>query len=346
MRNIAYIYVMKNVEPEYLDLVNQIDKILSASSDFKGAAEKIYQELKKSWGVKNFTVALLNPREKTISFQVFVDNGKIKKLGPKAQADGLIRYVTNQRKTVRINKDLSAFCKKSKIVLGPDLKAAKSWLGVPMICQSKVLGAIAIHEKSEAAYSELEGIILANIAWKLALMLDHARLSEELKSSSLMDPTTKIANRQYFNLVLEREMKKAVGYTRPLSLALVEIDDYANIKKNLGLDNADKLLAYIANFIKSNVRDTDFVAQFDDYYFVLLFPETDNPGAMIVAKRLRSRVEDDKIAIKDLRKMNITFSIGVATYPYHAENIEGLLKVAAKATKKAKELGSNRVETI
>ncbi len=342
----VYSYDMKDVKNEYLGLVNRVDTTLRTATDLQKATEKVYQELGKLLAVKNFAVALLDRREKTISFQIIVENRKVKKVDPRKFADGLIEHVVISKKPLRINKDLSSFCRKSKFVLSPGLKSAKSWLGVPMIFQSKVLGAVAIYENNESAYSEFDEILLSDIALKLTLIFENARLSEAVKSSSLIDPTTAAANRQYFDLVLEREMKKAIGYTRPLSLVLVEIDDYPNIKKNIGFENADKLLAYVARFIRTNVRDTDFVARFDASYFVMLFPETDNPGAMIVAKRIRSRIEGEKISIKNLRKMSVTVSMGVATYPYHAENVEGLLKTAAKAAKRAKELGKNRVETI
>jgi diguanylate cyclase (GGDEF)-like protein len=126
---------------------------------------------------------------------------------------------------------------------------------------------------------------------------------------------------------------------------MIDLDDFKVFNDNFGHVTGDKMLAHIADMLKENLRDTDFVARYGGEEFVIIFPETSHPLALKVSERLRSAVEIRHLNIKGKGKTKMTISIGVATYPGNAEDKVELVQIADRALYRAKKLGKNRVES-
>ncbi len=123
------------------------------------------------------------------------------------------------------------------------------------------------------------------------------------------DPKTGLYNSTFFANELNHEISIALRYGSPISLILIDIDDFKKINEKYGYLRADKMLIEISDIIKDNLRKTDFAARFGGEEFVLLLPETTQKKAKEVAERLRSQVQKDKL----LLKYKVTISIGVSS---------------------------------
>jgi diguanylate cyclase (GGDEF)-like protein len=146
--------------------------------------------------------------------------------------------------------------------------------------------------------------------------------------------------------MLDREIRKAKWYSRPLSLAMIDLDDFKKFNDRYGHLNGDKMIVHIAHTLKRNIRDSDFVARYGGEEFAILFPELGDIAAAKVLERIRNAVEKKPLAIKGAGQKLMTISIGVATYPYNADDALELVQNADKALYQAKQLGKNRVEFI
>ena len=146
--------------------------------------------------------------------------------------------------------------------------------------------------------------------------------------------------------MLETEVRKARGYSRPLTLAMIDLDNFKSFNDRYGHMAGDKMLLHIANTLKRNTRDTDFVARYGGEEFAIIFPETNNEIALRVSQRVRAAIERDMLLIRGIGRKKLTVSIGLATYPVHAEGVDALIKNADKALYTAKQHGKNRVETM
>jgi diguanylate cyclase (GGDEF)-like protein len=338
---------MNNVgDMKYLRLIRKMDKILNTRYDFHKIATKIYQEMNKDLKVENFYIGFYNDEEKSMRFEMFIENSIEKKSRTSKFSYGLVEYIINSKKLLKIGKDLHKFCKKMRVDSARVSKYAKSWLGVPIMHRNTVKGVIAIQDnKKENAYSQYDEILLSTVASRLARVIENFRLSEEIQELSLIDDLTKIANRRHFDFVVEREMKRAIGYSRPLSIAIIALDDLKKLTDKYGLLVVNKMLVHLSLSIRKDIRDTDFIARYTDDEFVLLLPEANSAGALTVSERIRSAIEKTYVSIKGLGKKRITVSIGVATYPYNAETLTELVQNADKALCQAKELGNSLVES-
>ncbi len=123
-----------------------------------------------------------------------------------------------------------------------------------------------------------------------------------------VDTKTQLYNYRYFNSELKHELAISERYGRPISLILIDIDDFKRINDNEGYLRGDEILQMVATLIKSNVRDTDVAARFGGEEFIVLMPETKEEDAEKLADRTRGYILGDKF----LFKYHITVSVGVA----------------------------------
>ncbi len=125
---------------------------------------------------------------------------------------------------------------------------------------------------------------------------------------------------------------------------MLDLDHLKKFNDSHGHKSGDMILESIAKLIKAFVRESDFLARYGGEEFVVVLPETGLEKALELAERLRRQIVEYTIRVKDDIEVNITASIGIATFPEHAESYETLLDEADKALYIAKNSGRNRCE--
>ncbi|HZV81542.1 MAG TPA: diguanylate cyclase [Geobacteraceae bacterium] len=175
------------------------------------------------------------------------------------------------------------------------------------------------------------------------------RKLEEARQLATTDSLTRLYNRGFLDERLPLEVKRAIRYDRPLSIIFSDIDHFKTINDSYGHWTGDEVLKSFARRIKENVRDeVDWLARYGGEEFVLILPETDIDGAMIVANRLQRAVASTPIAV-DAVEIGITASFGAASFS-PTGNIDAgtmameLLGRADRCLYAAKEGGRNRCE--
>jgi len=332
---------------KYLNLFVKIDKIISSKYLLNEVIRNIYKEINKTLHVENFYIGFYNREEKTANFEVLIENNILRQISSKNFSRGLTEYVIKSKKPLRINYDFKKFFRKLRIASKPEGGALKSWLGVPIVYKDEVEGVIIIQDKHrENAFSEYDEFLLSSIGTRIAMIIENLQLWAEADELSLTDPLTKIANRRYFDLILEREMKRSVKYSRSLSLAMIVLDNLKKFEQKYGDRVRDKILTKIASYVKRSIRDTDFIARYSDAELILILPETNNDGVKIAAERIRSSLEMTRVTIRGAGKKRITVSIGVATYPYNAETLAELIRCVYETLAQARKKGENTVVSI
>ena len=168
---------------------------------------------------------------------------------------------------------------------------------------------------------------------------------ENLKKLSTMDGLTEIANRRYFDEYSEKEWKRAQRDKNPFSVIMIDLDSFKPYNDTYGHQQGDACLKKVAGVIKGAMkRPADLAARYGGEEFVLILPDTDEDGALKLAKKLRQEVESLKIEHKNnVCEKWVTVSLGVATDVVKKGNsFADLLAKADKALYKAKESGRNR----
>ena len=169
---------------------------------------------------------------------------------------------------------------------------------------------------------------------------DNARL----EALAHTDPLTQVLNRRALTLRLTAELERARRYDSVLSLLLIDIDHFKRINDTHGHLVGDDVLREVARLLTTAVRSVDLVARYGGEEFVIVLPETGLEGALIFAERVREQIAEHEFAGSGGRALQLTASIGVATFPGPGlEMVEELFARADEALYRSKAEGRNRV---
>jgi len=170
---------------------------------------------------------------------------------------------------------------------------------------------------------------------------DKDTLLAELHRQTREDALTGLLNRRALDTELERECTRAGRYTRPLALALLDIDNFKQINDRHSHATGDAVLVAVAQCFRDARRQSDVVARLGGEEMVMLFPETTVEQALLVCEALRGRMNAVDWAALGV-PVRVTASIGIATFRV-GDTGSTLLQRADSAMYVAKRSGKDRV---
>jgi len=171
-----------------------------------------------------------------------------------------------------------------------------------------------------------------------------AREAEYYKELSRLDSLTGIFNHTVIHQLLEAEIARAERYGLNLSLLMVDIDHFKRYNDTYGHPVGDQILRELVALLRRSCRSSDLIGRYGGEEFCIIAPQTDKMEALLLGERLVETVSKAEFLIKGPEELslNITISVGIASYPQDATDKETLLLRADKALYRAKHLGRNR----
>lgn len=163
-------------------------------------------------------------------------------------------------------------------------------------------------------------------------------MNEQLERLSVYDDLTKVYNRHKFEAVVGRELENVRRYSSDLSGIMFDIDDFKQVNESHGYRTGDKLLANLAQYVNSKLRNTDYVFRWRGGKFIILAPHTTIDKAAIVGEKLR-QIVGHKLFGGTIR---INLSLGVAQ-AMTDDSMETFLHHLQAALTGAKNKGKNCV---
>ncbi len=169
-------------------------------------------------------------------------------------------------------------------------------------------------------------------------------VDERLKTLASHDELTGCLNFRSTMELLEKEIARAQRYQKQFSIAMIDIDDFKSMNDALGHQAGNDILVAFANCIKNNLRNIDSVGRYGGDEFLVILPETDPQYVLVVLERIRNSIKQTNITSDNVREVALTFSAGIAGFPRHADDINGLIRVADNALSQAKKDGKDRYQ--
>jgi len=169
-----------------------------------------------------------------------------------------------------------------------------------------------------------------------------AREREYYKDLSNSDGLTQISNYRHFNHVLKLEIDRQRRYGRPLTLLMIDIDDFKKTNDHYGHLIGDMVLIKIAALLKDEVRGFDFVARYGGDEFTVILPEVSEKAALAVGRRIMRSIglyEFQSPEHKDIGAISVT--IGIASFPQDATDGQDLVLKADRAMYAGKSAGKD-----
>jgi diguanylate cyclase (GGDEF)-like protein len=208
------------------------------------------------------------------------------------------------------------------------------------------------------AYTKEDRDLLELLATHAAIAIENARLFATVQQMADTDPLTGLLTRRKFYELAEREFARAEENQSPLSVMVVDIDNFKKINDEFGHRMGDEVLQKITHKLKSSLRGRDILCRYGGEEFVILLPYTEQATACHVAERLRQLTEQidlndvknslNRAANSKLRDeaIRVTTSIGIARYSETCANLDTLIDHADHAMYAAKNDGRNCVRTF
>jgi diguanylate cyclase (GGDEF)-like protein len=216
-----------------------------------------------------------------------------------------------------------------------------SLLVLPLLLHDRALGTLVLGARRRHAFGEAARPTLEVLASHLATSLSNARMIAQLEKMATTDGMTGLLNKRAMLDEADRKVAAAARFGRPLSVLVTDIDFFKKVNDTYGHDIGDVVIRGLGDVLKRHKRNTDVVSRFGGEEFVVLCEQTDAKGAMLLAERIREEL--GKIVFPaPTGEVNVTCSIGVATFPDAGRDWETLFKSADEALYVSKRSGRNK----
>jgi diguanylate cyclase (GGDEF)-like protein len=218
-----------------------------------------------------------------------------------------------------------------------------SFISFPLMIGDRRIAVLNFTDRSTGeAFGEHDLELLQTIAPQIAVALDRTALKDragQFQQLSVTDPLTGLLNRRYLDERLIEEMNRARRHRSPISLMMIDVDNFKSYNDSFGHLAGDAALKTVSDAMKDTLRADDVAARFGGEEFSILLPRTNIEEAAAIAERIRMRIEHTKFPHRP-----ITISLGIAGYSNEFETPKDWITAADMALYEAKHMGRNNVQ--
>ncbi len=230
-----------------------------------------------------------------------------------------------------------------KVPFSKDSVFIRSILCYPLLRRGEKIGVIEVINKNSGTFTQEDQELIEMLVNPLAIAVRTMGMFEDAERLTITDDLTKLYNYRYLKQYMEAEVRRCLRYKKKVSLLFIDIDGFKRINDNFGHLVGSQALAELGQVFRRITRETDTVGRYGGDEFVIILPETPLNGAMVIAERIRKKVEEYEFVSQSL-SIRLTVSLGVANCPKHTLTAEGLIKKADAAMYRAKELSKNSIK--
>jgi diguanylate cyclase (GGDEF)-like protein/PAS domain S-box-containing protein len=215
------------------------------------------------------------------------------------------------------------------------------YMCVPMMAQSEAVGVLNLTIPEGTQMPEAKQRVALAMAEHVGMALSNLRLHEKLLNQSIRDQLTGLFNRSFMEESLDLELRRSIRSQLPLSVIMLELDNFQSINDNYGLEVGDSILRRTGMLLQANVRKGDIACRYGNQTYVVLLPQGSNEIGRQRAESLCSLARNLEVKYQGAPVGHISASVGLAVFPGHGQTVEALMRSAEAALNRAKTSGGD-----
>jgi diguanylate cyclase (GGDEF)-like protein len=319
----------------------EISKLLTLADTLEFSREVLHDTLKLSdgLGVPAFVLALVDEEHSSFSIGVAegLDVAQSRQLEEGFENNGFYHWLKG-----------AGLALVEKVAAEPGLKGVplppgvRSLLSLPLVIQDQAIGWVVVFDTGGFGLAQRDVSNLRILCSQIAIGLEKATLYDRLQRLSVTDGLTGLTVHRHFQSRLDEELKRSERYREPLSLVMSDIDHFKNFNDTWGHLAGDAVLKAVAGVLQKGLGPSEMAVRYGGEEFVLVLPRHTKEMALARAEALRGAVKDLKVET-EAQTLNVTISLGVATFPDDAMTKIGLIDMADAALYQSKRGGRDRV---
>jgi diguanylate cyclase (GGDEF)-like protein len=212
---------------------------------------------------------------------------------------------------------------------------------LPLVAKGQSIGLVELFSNTAITWDEERLELARTMANEAAMALENARLYEEARKLADRDPLTGFFNHRFLHERLGEEVVRTQRARRPLSVLMLDLDDFKLVNDTFGHLFGDRVLTWTAELIRSTLRASDIPARYGGDEFAIILPETNDEEARSAAARIIEAFRDHAFQSEQRGPVPIGASIGVATYPADGRTSTELIAAADRALYRVKREGGH-----
>jgi diguanylate cyclase (GGDEF)-like protein len=221
--------------------------------------------------------------------------------------------------------------------------AQRATVLLPLMKGDKVLGTLGIfHSNPDKHFMQEDLHMISLFAQHASIAMENALLFDKVQQMARIDEVTGLLNRRAFGEMGEYEINRAKRLMHPISLAMVDLDNFKQVNDQFSHQVGDEVLREVARLCRDKLRNIDIIGRYGGDEMVILMPETNEEKAFFAMERLRKEIEDTPITVRE-NQFRITASIGLTSHYRNSPPIVEIMDQADSSLYAAKKDGKNCV---
>jgi len=314
---------------------------LSESLDPRQVADLMANHLAKAMGVEECAISYWDRPLARLDSLGYYPAFRMDEMAPYFDMDGYpetLRVLESQVTVIIDAEDPTAPPEETVLLVDAGNRMVAM---LPLVAKGQAIGLVELFSKSVVRWDQDRLALARTMANEAAMALENARLYEDARKLADRDPLTGFYNHRFLHERLGEEVIRAQRGRRPLSVLMLDLDDFKLVNDTFGHLFGDQVLTWAAELIRSTLRGSDIPARYGGDEFAIILPETDGDEARTAAERILSAFRDSVFIGEQRGPVPIAASIGVATFPADGRTGPDLIAAADRALYHVKREGGH-----